>query len=128
MENRKQCVKINNININFQTIKSAVPQGSIVGPNLFDIFFNDFFFFLCNVSVHSFADDNTLSSFARTVNNLVSILEFESGCAINWSRDNSMIVNPDKFQAILLDKRNSDLYLNENITKKTMRLSQMLKC
>ena len=27
-----------------------------------------------------------------------------------------MIANPDKFQAILLDKRNSDLYLNENIT------------
>ena len=27
-----------------------------------------------------------------------------------------MIVNPDKFQAILLDKRNSDLHLNENIT------------
>ena len=27
-----------------------------------------------------------------------------------------MIVNPDKFQAILLDKRNSNLYLNENVT------------
>ena len=27
-----------------------------------------------------------------------------------------MIVDPDKFQVILLDKRNSDLYLNENIT------------
>ena len=27
-----------------------------------------------------------------------------------------MIVNPDKFQTILLDKRNSDLHLNENIT------------
>ena len=115
LENRKQCVKINNINSNFQTIKSGVPQGSIVGPILFNIFFNDFFFFLCNVSVHNFADDNTLSSFARTVKNLVSILESESNCAINWFRDNSMIVNPDKFQAILLDKRNSDLHLNENI-------------
>ena len=27
-----------------------------------------------------------------------------------------MIVNPDKFQVILLDKINSDLHLNENIT------------
>ena len=27
-----------------------------------------------------------------------------------------MIVNPDKFQAVLLDKKNSGLYLNENIT------------
>ena len=27
-----------------------------------------------------------------------------------------MIVNPEKFKVILLDKRNSDLYLNKNIT------------
>ena len=115
LENRKQCVKINTINSNFQTIKSGVPQGSEVGPILFNIFFNDFFFFLCNVSVHNFADGNTLSSFARTVKYLVSVLETESSCAINWFRDNSMILNPDKFQAILLDKRNSGLHLNESI-------------
>ena len=41
-----------------------------------------------------------------------------------------MIVNPDKLRAILLDKINSDLHLNENITidKENIRLSQMLKC
>ena len=93
-----------------------MPQDSIVGPILFNSFFNDFLFFLCNVSVHNFADDKTLSSFVRTVKNLVSILESESNCVINCFRDNSMIVNPDKFQAILLDKRNFDLHLNENIT------------
>ena len=75
--------EINNINSNFQTIKSGVPQGSIVGPVLFNILFKDFFFFLCNLSVHNFSDDTNLSSFARTVKNLVSILESESGCAIN---------------------------------------------
>ena len=112
---RKQCVKINNINSNFQTITSGVSQGFIVGSILFNIFFNHFFFFLCNLSVHNFADGNTLSSFAKTTNNLVYILESESGCAINWFRNNSMVVNPDKFQAILLDKRNSDLQLNRNI-------------
>ena len=40
----RNCVKINNINSNFQTVKSGVPQGSIVGPTVFNIFFNDFSF------------------------------------------------------------------------------------
>ena len=53
LENRKQCVNINNINSNFQTITSGVSQGSIVGPILFNIFVNDFFFFLCSVSIHN---------------------------------------------------------------------------
>ena len=53
LENRKQCVNINNINSNFQTITSGVSQGSIVGPILFNIFVNDFFFFLCSVSIRN---------------------------------------------------------------------------
>ena len=55
-------------------------------------------------SAHNFADDNTLSSFAKTIENLISILESEIEIAINWFKDNHMIVNPGKFQAIIFDK------------------------
>ena len=44
LENRKQGIKINNKDSNFQTITSGVPQGFIVGPILFIVFFNDFSF------------------------------------------------------------------------------------
>ena len=83
------------------------PQGSIVGPVLFNIF-NDFFFFVPEASVHNFADDNTLCSFAKTLRGLVTILQSECETAINWLHNNKMIVNPDKFQVILLDKGRSD--------------------
>ena len=41
--NRKQCVRINNINSDFLNIISGVPQGSIPAPILLNCVFNDFF-------------------------------------------------------------------------------------
>ena len=104
LKSRKHCVSVNNIKSTFEEIISGVPQGSIVGPILFNIFFNDFFYFILVASAHNFADDNTLSSFAKTIENLVSILESESEIAINRFKINHMIVNLGKFQAIIFDE------------------------
>lgn len=53
----------------------------------------------------------------------------ERGCAIYWFRENSMIAKPDKFQAISLEKRNSDLYLNKNtrIDKENIKIVPNVK-
>ena len=118
LKSRKQCVSVNNIKSTFEEIISGVPQGSIVGPILFNIFFNDFFYFILVASAHNFADDNTLSSFAKTIENLISILESESEIAINWFKNNHMIVNPGKFQAIIFDKHKG------NHTNRTINISQ----
>ena len=78
----KQCVSVNNIKSTFKEIIWGVPQGLIIGPILFDIFFNDFFYFLLVASAHNLADYNTLLSFAKTIENLINILESESEIAI----------------------------------------------
>ena len=82
--NRKQCVCINNTLSEFNKVISGVPQGSIVGPILFNCFFNDFYSFIENAKVYNFADDNTLTTFAQNVRNLISVLESESNIAIDW--------------------------------------------
>ena len=98
-------MRINNINSAFNDIISGVPQGSVVGPVLFNAFFNVFFFFIKHATVHNFADDNTLSSFANTFDKLKEILESESKCAIEWFTINGMFVDPDKFKAFVIDKK-----------------------
>ena len=66
--------------------------------------------------------------FAKIVNDIVSILEPES--AVNCFSNDSMIVKRDKFQAILLDKRNFDLYLNKTITidKENIKVVSNARC
>ena len=59
--------------------------------------------------MHNFADDNTLSVRGETVSKLIDTLESESNIAIDWFTRNEMIINPDKFQAIILDKKKSNL-------------------
>ena len=92
-------VGVNNIKSTFKEIISEVAQGSIVGPILFNIIFNDFFHFVLVTLAHNFAYDNTLSSFNKAIENLINILESEGEIAIIWFKDNRTILNTVKFQA-----------------------------
>ena len=115
LKNRKQCVKINNTYSDLLDIISGVPQGSIVGPILFNIFFNDFFYVILIASSHNYVDDNTLTSFGKTLEDLIKILERDCKVALTWFRNNEMMVNPNKSQAILLNNIKSTHVGNEKI-------------
>ena len=58
--------------------------------------------------LHNFADDNTISAVGETIPELVDLLTTKSNLAIDWFNTNSMIVNPDKFKAIVLTKSRQD--------------------
>ena len=62
---RKQCVRINDINSNFNDIFSGVPQGSVGGQILFNAFLMIFSFLMQHPTIHNFADDNTFSQMKR---------------------------------------------------------------
>ena len=104
LKNRKQSVKINNTLSTFMSLISGVPQGSILGPILFNLFTNDLIHFIKNADIINYADDNTISANAKTINELIEKLESESKNAIKWFTENNMIVNPDKFKAILINR------------------------
>ena len=92
----------------FLDILAGVPQGSILGPILFNIFLNDFIEIFEKTDPYNFADDNTLSGHAKTLEILINDLEYDSRRAIQWFTENHMIANPDKFKAIIIKKSGHD--------------------
>ena len=104
LKQRKQNVRINNTHSVFQVLSSGVNQGSILVPLLFNIFINDLYLWITKTELLNFADDNIISAAEGTIENLISTLETASKAAIEWFKLNEMIVNPEKFQAIVLKK------------------------
>ena len=108
LKDRKQAVKIKGFVGILKSIISGVPQGSILGPILFNIFINDLFYFTEGSNLHNFADDNTLSDNAACIEKLIIKLEGLSDNAIDWIDNNYMIASKAKFHAILLTKSRSN--------------------
>ena len=125
LKRRKQNVRINNTQSVFHILLSGVPQGSILGPLLFNIFINDLYLWISKTDLLNFADDNTISAAENTIEKLISTLEQDSQSAIDWFKINQMIVNPDKFQAIVVKKMKDSYALN--ISKQTIDSENCVK-
>ena len=108
LQQRKRSVKVEGLRGLLQLIKPGVPQGSILGPILFNI---DTYFSL-QEDLHSFADDNTVGAIADSLQDLLEVCTEKANTAIDQFQLNDMIVNPGKFKAILLqkNKRNTSEY------------------
>ena len=105
---RKQRTKVGIAFSKWSDIILGVPQGSILGPILFNVFINDIFFFNETSDITNYADDNTLFACDENVELVISRLEDDAIRLFQWFKDNYLKSNIDKCH-LMVCKVNSDL-------------------
>ncbi len=116
LSDRLQRVKLGSVFSVWERIIKGVPQGSILGPLLFNIFINDIFYILKNCNLKNYADDNTLSESDTDLESLKGKLSHSSELAIDWFKTNFMQANPEKFHCIFIgpNRKSIDTELSFN--------------
>ena len=113
LTNRKQRVKVGSAYSTFQNISTGVPQGSVLGPLLFNIFINDMLYLDLESEICNFADDTTIYACDRVIDNVIVKLEEDLQKILDWFKENGMCANPAKFQIMFLGLNiNNSLCLN----------------
>ena len=102
LSKRYQRVKIGSVFSSYLEILRGVPQGSILGPILFNIFINDLIYFIQETEVCNFADDTTIYSCSLNYEEVAHELSNDTYIVLNWFKVNSMAANPGKFQIMFL--------------------------
>ena len=110
LQDRWQRVKINTTFSSWTQLLQGVPQGSVLGPILFNIYINDIFFALKGVDICNFADDTTEYVCDSNLKTVLETLEHNSELAIAWFETNYMKLNTDKCHLLISGNKNEQMW------------------
>ena len=117
LTNRWQRTKINTSFSTWSELMSGVPQGSVLGPLLFNIYLNDLFYIILETDVCNFADDTTPYTCDMSLEVVMDRLESVAEKAVEWFKYNYMKLNADKCHLLVCGHKFEQMIATINDTK-----------
>ena len=102
IDNMKQRVKVNGLFSAWTKTSVGVPQGSVLGPLLFNIYLDDLFLFLEETEVSNYTDNTKIYTCGPNVENVVTKLENDAFAISERFLNNRMKLNEDKCHLMIL--------------------------
>ena len=106
---RKQRVKVNGSFSTWRETFAGVPQGSVLGPLLFNIYINDLFFSIMDTAVCNFADDTTIFAADCQLDRVLERLETDALVLSKWFPENFMKLNEGKCHLLTFGTSKDDI-------------------
>ena len=91
-------VKVNGSFSSWKELTRGVPQGSVLGPLLFNIYIIDLLLFIQSSDICNYADDTTIYACDKNLENITHKIENDCNVALEWFANNFMKLNADKCQ------------------------------
>ena len=80
-------------------------------------FLNDIFYFITDISIANYVDDNTPYTTKNSITSLLETLEVETNTLLDWFRNNEMKPNEDKCHLLVINQENISVNVGkENIS------------
>lgn len=121
-ENRKQCVRVGASISDTFDVPSSVGQGSVLGPMLFLIFFDDSDDGIVDSLVWNFADDKRIAQVIRKPND-TALLQKSIDHFLSWCDKNGLSVNAMKCKIMTYSLKtitlHTDYYIKGELVERT---------